>query len=112
MSTKSAAKAKLNGAAKKPSITSPEVLLEERIQRVTELRGITAKRARSLETLNKLRTFKYAGDDSCTLEIRDAAGNRFGTGNSNLIALLSEHLEGLLQGKLTELNQQIVDFSL
>ncbi len=118
-------KASSNGTAKKPIAKTkttakvtiakqalPQLNLEDRIQRVTELQGLTAKRARVLETLNRLRTFKFSGDDSAMLEIKDAANNKFNTSNNGLIGLLSEHLETLLQSKLDELNKVIIEFTL
>jgi len=113
-----------NGTAKKPANGKattkvvvakpklPQLNLDDRIQRVSELQGLTQKRARVLETLNRLRTFKFSGDDSAMLEIKDAANNKFNTSNNSLINLLSEHLEGLLQGKLDDLNKEIIEFQL
>jgi len=92
--------------------TLPQLNLEDRIQRVAELQGITQKRARVVETLNRLRTFKFSGDDSAILEIKDGVGNTFNTTNNSLINLLSQHLETLLQGKLDDLNKEIVEFQL
>ena len=117
-------KPSVNGTAKKPTNGKvntkiavakpqlPQLNLDDRIQRVSELQGLTQKRARVLETLNRLRTFKFSGDDSAMLEIKDAANNRFNTSNNGLINLLSDHLEGLLQGKLNDLNKEIIEFTL
>lgn len=86
--------------------------LLERIERVKLLDGLTNKRAKVVETLTDLRKFQFSSDDSCELEITDSSGKDFRTGNSNLIGMLTEHLENLLQDKVKELDEQILDFEI
>jgi len=109
-------KAPVNGKHTTPvkvvKTPDPALNLEDRIQRVTELQGLTQKRGLVLETLNNLRTFKFSGDDSVLLEIKDSSNKRFSTSNNNLIDLLSKQLESLLQGKLNDLNKEIIEFKL
>jgi len=98
--------------AKTPIVASAQLNLETRIQRIAELQGLTAKRQRVLDTYNKLRTFQFSGDDSAMLEIKDASNSTFNTSNNNLISELTSHLQSLLEAKLKELNNLIVQFSL
>lgn len=89
-----------------------KVSLEERIQRVEELRSLTGKRHRTIETLNNLRTFSFGSDDSCVLMIQDSQGHKFQTGNSNLVTLLKEYLQARLNEKVSALDDEILDFKL
>ena len=90
----------------------PKFSLDERIQRIEEVRSLSLKRAKTIGTLGELRKFQFAQNESCTLEISDSANNMFSTGNSNLISLLSNHLLNLLQDKVKELDAQILNFDL
>lgn len=95
---------------KQQSMVKPS--LEERIQRVEELRSLTGKRHRTIETLNNLRTFNFGSDDSCTLAIHDSQGHKFQTGNSNLVSLLKEYLQARLNEKVSALDDEIMEFKL
>lgn len=86
--------------------------LEERIQRVEELRSLTGKRHRTIETLNNLRTFNFGSDDSCVLMIQDSQGHKFQTGNSNLVLLLKDYLQATLSDKVSALDDEIMEFKL
>ena len=86
--------------------------LEERIQRVDELRSLTLKRQRTVETLHNVRTFSFASDDSCVLLLKDSKGQSFETSNTNLINLLTGFLTTLLSDKVSSLDDEILDFKL
>lgn len=86
--------------------------LEERIQRVEELRSLTHKRHRTIETLHNIRTFNFASDDSCILILKDSQGQKFETGNTNLINLLKDYLVALLGDKVSSLDDEILAFKL
>lgn len=86
--------------------------LEERIQRVEEMRSLTMKRQRTVETLHNVRTFSFASDDSCVLTLKDSKGQTFETSNTNLITLLTGFLSTLLSDKVSSLDDEILDFKL
>lgn len=86
--------------------------LEERIQRVEELRSLTMKRQRTVETLHNVRTFSFASDDSCILTLKDSKGQSFETSNTNLINMLTGFLTTLLNDKVSSLDDEILEFKL
>lgn len=86
--------------------------LEDRIQRVEELRGLTQKRHRAIDTLNQVRTFQFASDDNCVLTLVDGTGQKFQTNNSNLIGLLNSYFTTLLADKVSALDDEILTFKL
>lgn len=86
--------------------------LEERIQRVEELRSLTMKRQRTVETLHNVRTFSFASDDSCILTMKDSKGQSFETSNTNLINMLTGFLTTLLSDKVSSLDDDILEFKL
>jgi len=86
--------------------------LEERIQRADELRSLTLKRQRTVDTLHNIRTFSFASDDSCVLILKDSKGQSFETGNTNLINLLKDYLTTLLNDKVSALDDEILGFTL
>ena len=86
--------------------------LEERIQRVDELKALTLKRQRTLETLHNIRTFNLTSDENCLLSLRDSANNKFETGNTNLIGLLKDYFVTLLTDKVSALDDEILAFKL
>ena len=132
MSTKTKEiKASQNGAAKKETpkkvnnngasseselkqvIVEPKpVDINDRVQKIKEIKGLTEKRERTLEILNELREFRFSSDDSSELVINDAEGRGFKTLNSNLIEMLTSHLESLLTAKGKELEEQIISFEI
>lgn len=87
-----------------------KITLEERIQRVEELRSLTMKRQYTIGTVHNLRSFHFASDDSCNLVLTDSQGHKFQTGNTNLIALLKDYLEKVLNDKVSALDDEILDF--
>ncbi len=114
-----------NGEDKKaPSVKVPQtkpatakkevkpVTLEERIQKVDELKSLTEKRYRTITTLHSLRSFSFGSDDSSVLVISDSQGHKFQTGNTNLVNLLKDYLEVLLNDKVSALDDEILQFSL
>lgn len=86
--------------------------LEERIQRVDELKALTLKRQRTIETLHNVRTFNFASDDNCVLSLVDSQGAKFQTNNSNLISLLKDYFVALLSDKVSALDDEILSFKL
>lgn len=96
--------------AKQAETVKPTI--EERIQKVEELRSLTAKRHRTINTLHQLRAFHFASDDTCVLTIMDSQRQKFETGNSNLIALLKSYLEAVLADKVSALDDDILDFKI
>ena len=86
--------------------------LEERIQRVDELKALTLKRQRTIETLHNVRTFNFASDDNCVLSLVDSQGAKFQTNNSNLISLLKDYFVALLNDKVSTLDDEILAFKL
>lgn len=92
--------------------STAKVSLEERIQRVEELRSLTTKRHVTITTVHNLRAFHFASDDSCQLILTDSQGHKFSTGNTNLIAILKEYLEAVLNDRVSALDDEIMGFKL
>lgn len=105
-------------AAPKPDAASPKqhetgkLSIEEKIQKVEELRSLTGKRQRIVDTLHQLRAFNFGADDTCMLTLADTQGNKFQTGNSNLLGILKNYLEAVLKDKLSALDDEILGFKL
>ena len=89
-----------------------KVSLEDRIQKVEELRSLTGKRQRTIDTLHQLRAFHFVSDENCTLSLIDSNGNKFSTSNTNLITLLKDYFISLLDDKVSGLDDDIVGFKL
>lgn len=99
----------------KPQVKKEEAnkpTLEERIQRVDELKALTLKRQRTIETLHNVRTFNFASDDNCVLSLVDSQGAKFQTNNSNLISMLKDYFVALLNDKVSALDDEILGFKL
>lgn len=99
----------------KPATAKKEakpVTLEDRIQKVDELKSLTEKRHRTISTLHNLRSFNFGSDDSSVLVISDSQGHKFQTGNTNLVSLLKDHLETLLNDKVSALDDEILGYQL
>jgi hypothetical protein len=86
--------------------------LDERIQRIEELRSLTTKRQNTLNTLHSLRGFTFASDENCKLTLMDSQGNRFETNNTNLITLLTSYFTSILGDKVSSLDDEIMTFKL
>lgn len=99
-------------AEKKPKQAANPPSLEERIQKVEELRSLTFKRQRTIDILHQLRNFNFASDDNCTLMLTDGQGQKFQTCNSNLINLLRDYFATLLNDKVSALDDEIILFEL
>ncbi len=90
----------------------PKVNLDERISRFEKLRGLANQRERLTATLSELTRFNYNQDGSSTFFLRDAAGLEFKTTNSNLIKLVTTHLQHTLEARKSELEKEILEFTL
>mgnify|MGYP003660583946 CR=1 FL=1 len=90
----------------------PKVNLDERIQKFEKLRGLATQRERLAQTLNELTKFNYNQDDSSSFYIRDSRNLEFRTTNTNLIKLVTKHLQSTLEQRKSEIEQQIVQFEL
>lgn len=90
----------------------PVINLDERIQKFEKLRGLATQRERLNETLNELTKFNYNQDDSASFYIRDSRNLEFRTTNTNLIKLVTTHLQATLEKRKSEIEQQIVQFEL
>jgi len=88
------------------------VNLDERIQRFEKLRGLATQRERLSQTLTELTKFNYNQDGSCSFHLRDSVNLEFKTTNSNLIRLVTTHLQSTLEQRKSEIEQQIVAFEL
>ena len=90
----------------------PTINLDDRIQKFEKLRGLATQRERLTETLNELTKFNYNQDGSASFHIRDSHNLEFKTTNSNLIKLVTTHLQSTLEHRKSEIEQQIVQFEL
>lgn len=88
------------------------ISLEDRIQNFEKLRGLATQRERLTQTLNELTKFNYNQGDSCSFYIRDSHNLEFKTTNTNLIKLVTEHLQSTLEERKSEIEGQIVQFEL
>lgn len=91
---------------------STKLTLEERIQKVDELRSLTQKRQRTVDTLHDIRTFQFGSDENCTLVLTDSQGMKFATNNSNLISMLADYFTAILGDKVSALDDEIMAFKL
>jgi hypothetical protein len=95
----------------KPPIMTP-ISLEAKIEHFEKLRGIANQRERVVETLSSLSKFRYNQGDSSIFKITDGNGLEFITSNTNLINLVTQEVQHVLVKRKSELEQQILDFSL
>ncbi|MDT0641883.1 hypothetical protein RM553_03470 [Zunongwangia sp. F363] len=94
-------------ASKKATIN-----LDDRIQNFEKLRGLATQRERLTQTLNELTKFNYNQGDSASFYIRDSHNLEFKTTNTNLIKLVTTHLQSTLEERKSEIEEQIVEFEL
>lgn len=94
-------------ASKKATIS-----LDDRIQNFEKLRGLATQRERLSQTLNELTKFNYNQGDSASFYIRDSHNLEFKTTNTNLIKLVTTHLQSTLEERKSEIEEQIVEFEL
>ena len=90
----------------------PTINLDERIQKFEKLRGLATQRERLTQTLNELTKFNYNQDDSSSFYLRDSRNLEFKTTNTNLIKLVTTHLQSTLEQRKFEIEEQIVKFEL
>lgn len=105
--TSASVKANVQKEAEKPQIN-----LDERIQKFEKLRGLATQRERLTETLNELTKFNYNQGDSASFHIRDSHNLEFKTTNTNLIKLVTTHLQSTLEHRKVEIETEIVQFEL
>lgn len=94
-------------ASKKATIS-----LDDRIQNFEKLRGLATQRERLTQTLNELTKFNYNQGDSASFYIRDSHNLEFKTTNTNLIKLVTTHLQSTLEERKSEIEEQILQFEL
>ncbi|GAA3553711.1 hypothetical protein [Snuella lapsa] len=97
---------------KKPTIEKPVINLDDRIQKFEKLRGLATQRERLTQTLSELTKFNYNQSGSASFHIRDSHNLEFKTTNTNLIKLVTEHLQSTLEQRKSEIEQEIVQFEL
>ena len=90
----------------------PNPSLEQKIQGFEQLKGLTNQRHRLTETLDELNKFKYNNGDSSIFMLRDESAKEFKTTNTNLITLVTDHLQTTLQKRKSEIEDEILKFSL
>lgn len=90
----------------------PQINLDERIQKFEKLRGLATQRERLTDTLNELTKFNYNQGDSASFHIRDSHNLEFKTTNTNLIKLVTTHLQSTLEQRKAEIETEIVQFEL
>jgi hypothetical protein len=95
-----------------PKIETPIINLDEKINRFEKLRGLANNRELVARKLTEMSKFNYNNDGSSTFYVRDASGNEFKTTNSNLIKMVTSQLQGILQQKKQDIEQQIIVFEL
>lgn len=97
---------------KKIEVKKPVINLDVRIQNFEKLKGLTTQRERLNETLNELTRFNYNQDGSSSFHLRDSHNLEFKTTNSNLIKLVTTHLQSTLEQRKSEIEHKIVCFEL
>lgn len=90
----------------------PTINLDDRIQKFEKLRGLATQRERLTQTLSELTKFNYNQDDSSSFYLRDSRNLEFKTTNTNLIKLVTSHLQSTLEQRKSEIEEQIVQFEL
>lgn len=97
---------------KTKTVEKPTINLDDRIQKFEKLRGLATQRERLTETLSELTKFNYNQDGSSSFYIRDSRNLEFKTTNTNLITLVTKHLQSTLEQRKSEIEEQIVKFEL
>ena len=93
-------------------VETPKINLDDRIQKFEKLRGLATQRERLTQTLSELTKFNYNQDDSSSFYLRDSRNLEFKTTNTNLIKLVTAHLQSTLEQRKSEIEEQIVQFEL
>lgn len=86
--------------------------MDDRIQKFEKLFGLATQRERLVQALNELTKFNYNQGDSSSFYLKDSYGMEFKTTNSNLIKLVTTHLQSTLEAHKSEIEEQIVQFEL
>lgn len=127
MTTATAEKPPQNGARKKtePPIKKPantavmtttsemqkELTIAETLEKVNHLKMLLDHREALATKRTELRKFKFGEDEnSSVLTLIDQSGNEFKTANSNLIELLTKHLEELITEKIESVTDEILSY--
>ena len=127
MTTTTAEKTLANGTQKKPTTapkkpTNPavvtattemqkELTIAETLEKVNHLKMLLDHREALATKRTELRKFKFGEDEnSSVLTLIDQNGNEFKTANSNLIELLTKHLEALITEKINLVTDQILAY--
>ncbi|SFZ93369.1 hypothetical protein SAMN05428642_10394 [Flaviramulus basaltis] len=97
---------------KQEIVSKQTINLAERIQKFEKLRGLATQRERLNETLNELTKFNYNQGDSASFFIRDSHNLEFKTTNTNLIKLVTTHLQSTLEIRKSEIENEIIQFEL
>ncbi|MEE9361446.1 MAG: hypothetical protein V3U92_02475 [Cellulophaga sp.] len=97
---------------KQEVVIKATINLVDRIQKFEKLRGLATQRERLNETLNELTKFNYNQGDSASFYIRDSHNLEFKTTNTNLIKLVTTHLQSTLEVRKQEIENQIIQFEL
>ncbi|MBO6516078.1 MAG: hypothetical protein JJ975_05970 [Bacteroidia bacterium] len=114
----SKASAGKNGKTTKPSnvvvppAPKPKMrTLEDRLQCVNELKALTDKRNIFVKRRSEIREFNFGSDEhSADLIVQDQVGRKFQTRNGYLIKSLVNHLETMINEKITQIDQAILEF--
>ncbi len=96
----------------KATTEKPVINLDDRIQKFEKLRGLATQRERLTQTLSELTKFNYNQDDSSSFYLRDSRNLEFKTTNTNLIKLVTSHLQSTLEQRKSEIEEQIMRFEL
>ena len=99
-------------AEKTVVVENAVINLDDRIQKFEKLRGLATQRERLTQTLNELTKFNYNQDDSSSFYLRDSRNLEFKTTNTNLIKLVTTHLQSTLEQRKSEIEEQIIQFEL
>lgn len=97
---------------KQTVVSKVTIDLADRIQKFEKLRGLATQRERLNETLNELTKFNYNQGDSSSFYIRDSHNLEFKTTNTNLIKLVTTHLQSTLEIRKQEIENAIIEFEL
>lgn len=93
--------------------TEPTVVnLQDKLEKLEQMKGLAQQRARLNQTLTELNKFKYNQSESVRFEIVDSQNLSFKTTNSNLITLVTTHLKTTLETKKFEIEKQLIEFEL
>lgn len=95
-----------------PQAEPPLVNLQDKLEKLEQMKGLAQQRARLNQTLTELNKFKYNQSESVRFEIVDSQNLSFKTTNSNLITLVTNHLKGTLETRKTEIEKQLIEFEL